>query len=162
MMKHGNGIMNFANGDRYIGEFEQDVFHGQGTYSFAPYIEPFTGFQIIGKRYEGGWKNGRMHGVGMYLLGNGDHYAGMFENGSYSGPGKLFVKKREFGDDAYDKYDGIWKGGRPNGKMKIEYANGDRYEGMTYIGKFHGKGVMTYKNDLGQYDGDWLFGLCHG
>ncbi len=33
--KHGQGTYTFANGDKYVGEFKDDMIHGQGTQTFA-------------------------------------------------------------------------------------------------------------------------------
>jgi len=33
-MKHGIGILKFANKDVYEGEFARDDFHGKGTYKY--------------------------------------------------------------------------------------------------------------------------------
>ncbi|MDC3018019.1 hypothetical protein OA009_03415, partial [Paracoccaceae bacterium] len=41
-------------GDKYIGEFRNNKFHGTGTYYFAPN----TKFIFSGNVYSGQWKNG--------------------------------------------------------------------------------------------------------
>ena len=46
--------------------------------------------------------------------------------------------------------------------MKIEYADGDVYEGYLLLGKYHGRGRLVYHGEKGHYDGDWIGGLCHG
>ena len=69
---------------RFQGEFEKNLFHGYGVQSWAPYLdENFR--QIIGKRYEGDYKFGLKHGKGIFLLGTGDIYTGMFERDLFHG-----------------------------------------------------------------------------
>ena len=38
-----------------------------------------------GDKYQGGWKNGVMHGQGTYQFANGDKYIGTFKNGLRDG-----------------------------------------------------------------------------
>ena len=45
-MSHGLGTYYYANGDKYVGEFENGNRHGQGTYYFAD-----------GRSDTGKWKN---------------------------------------------------------------------------------------------------------
>jgi len=39
------------------------------------------GKKLVGRRYEGGWRDGRYEGVGIFLSGNGDSYSGDFNSG---------------------------------------------------------------------------------
>lgn len=32
--KHGNGVYRYSNGDVYLGQWLNDIFHGEGTYLF--------------------------------------------------------------------------------------------------------------------------------
>ena len=79
---------------------------------------------------------GRMHGSGIFLLGTGNIYTGMFERGLFHGKG---VMKKEDGT----AMDGDWLQGKPGGKMKIAYTNGDSYEGEMLIGNYHGQGKVS-------------------
>lgn len=63
--RHGHGCYTFGNGDRYMGEYENDVPHGHGVYLFAS-----------GQAYEGQWQNGSKHGWCVYSLANGQQWAG--------------------------------------------------------------------------------------
>ena len=45
-LKNGKGIMNFQNGDKYDGDWEQDKMHGKGIMDY-----------FNGDRYFGQWKN---------------------------------------------------------------------------------------------------------
>ena len=55
--KHGRGIFYYQNGDRYIGEWQNDLFNGKGVYIFS-----------MGERYEGNLINGQKEGKGYYIF----------------------------------------------------------------------------------------------
>ncbi len=63
--RHGHGCYTFGSGDRYMGEYAEDVPHGAGVYLFAS-----------GQVYEGQWRAGRKHGWCVYSLANGQQWAG--------------------------------------------------------------------------------------
>ena len=49
------GSITFDNGNKYVGEFKDAMFHGQGTYTYAS-----------GNKYVGEWKDDKQHGQGTY------------------------------------------------------------------------------------------------
>ena len=53
--KSGHGVMYYANGDTYTGEWANSLPEGQGTMVY----------NTTGNTYVGGWKNGRRHGKGV-------------------------------------------------------------------------------------------------
>ena len=53
--KSGQGVMYYANGDTYTGEWANSLPEGQGTMVY----------NTTGNTYVGGWKNGRRHGKGV-------------------------------------------------------------------------------------------------
>jgi hypothetical protein len=154
-MRHGEGNYGFHNGDRYVGEFERDRFHGEGVYSWAPFVNDMTGERFVGKRYDGQWKDGKKHGTGLFLLGNGTVYTGEFESDMYNGHGTL----RTAGGDVYT---GEWVRNKGSGQMSVVLGNDDLYEGKMYGGKFHGQGRYTFTKDSSFYEGAWERGLKHG
>jgi hypothetical protein len=72
------GVLTFANGNRYIGEFNEGMPNGQGKI-----------FYLNGAQYEGHVRGGIPNGQGTYLYGNGMHYAGQFQDGLPNGNGTL-------------------------------------------------------------------------
>ena len=48
---HGQGTYTWANGNKYVGEYKDDMMHGQGTYTSAD-----------GTITKGLWKNGEFVG----------------------------------------------------------------------------------------------------
>jgi serine/threonine protein kinase len=68
--KHGLGVNTYANGDKYVGEFKDDRRSGHGTYVF-----------VDGRKEVGGFKDGLLHGLAMQYRADGSIEAlGFFEN----------------------------------------------------------------------------------
>ena len=61
-----------------------------------------------------------------------------------------------------DRYDGLFKNGRWDGKGNFEYASGDTYEGEMKNGRRHGRGTYTWADGAGSYSGSWYAGQKHG
>jgi len=66
------GICIYSNGDRYKGEFENDLEDGQGKKEYSN-----------GDKYVGGWKEGKMHGQGTLKESNGIISKGEFVDGQF-------------------------------------------------------------------------------
>ncbi len=67
---NGLGKLVYDNGDRYEGDFMNDMFHGQGKYNYAN-----------GDLYRGEFLNDLPHGHGVYILANGSIYSGIWKEG---------------------------------------------------------------------------------
>lgn len=78
----GSGEYSFANGSKYVGEYNLGMKHGQGKYIF-------TDGQSY---YFGKWENNLMSGNGEQVFSNGDKYTGNYENNKCHGQGKIYVK----------------------------------------------------------------------
>ena len=70
------GTITFASGSKYVGEFKDGNYSGQGTYTYAD-----------GEEYVGTFKNGLFHKQGTYTYSSGDKYVGEFKNGKKNGRG---------------------------------------------------------------------------
>eukprot|EP01096_Ripella_sp_DP13-Kostka_P010216 TRINITY_DN3985_c0_g1_i1.p1 TRINITY_DN3985_c0_g1~~TRINITY_DN3985_c0_g1_i1.p1 ORF type:complete len:334 (+),score=96.59 TRINITY_DN3985_c0_g1_i1:115-1002(+) len=101
-MKHGMGSLTWDDGDQFIGEFFLDE-KKSGTFRWKG-----------GDSYTGDWKNGLMHGHGLYTYSNGRTFEGEWESGYKQGYG-IFT-----------------------------WPNGDRYEGEFLRDEFNGLGVQIY------------------
>ena len=66
----------YENGDRYIGEFENNLRQGFGTMIFA-----------AGGEYTGQWHAGKKKGLAEECYANGDRYEGEFDNDERHGHG---------------------------------------------------------------------------
>ena len=141
--QNGQGILTFADGGRYEGDFKNGKMEGKGKY-----------FHADGDRYEGDWKNGQQDGKGKYFFANGNRYEGDYKNGQRDGKGKYFYANR-------DHYEGDFKNGQQDGKGKLFYADGDRYEGDYKNGQMEGKGKYFHA-DGDRYEGDYKNGVEDG
>jgi hypothetical protein len=72
---NGQGTFTFASGDKYVGEFKDDKYNGQGTYTFAS-----------GDKYVGEFKDDRFNGQGTYTFANGEVWSGTWINDSLAAP----------------------------------------------------------------------------
>ncbi len=110
---HGQGIFHFPNGDRYEGDFADDMPHGQGTTIWAD-----------GSRYVGGWQNSKMHGQGTLYDSNGKIlYSGNFVDSKRHGQGIFHFPNGDRGE-------GYWANDKRNGHGTHYFANGGSLEGM--------------------------------
>ena len=57
---------------RYVGEFKNGKYHGQGTSTL-----------MVGDKYVGEWKDGRKHGRGTIFLAYGDVWIGQWKTGEW-------------------------------------------------------------------------------
>jgi hypothetical protein len=75
----GTGILEYASGDVYEGEFVNGLKDGQGTIKY-----------VNGEKFVGDFKRGRIwSGMGYFKWENGDTYTGAWENGVVHGKGQL-------------------------------------------------------------------------
>ena len=125
---HGQGTFTRTDGSKYVGEFKDNNYHGQGTYTFAD-----------GDKYVGEYKDNERHGQGAYTSADGGKYVGEFKDGQMQGQGTYFIGNGEkyvgeFKDDKRhgqgtytwpdaSKWTGCWKDGKQNGKNKICSSN---------------------------------------
>ena len=68
--RHGLGALMFANGDKYVGAWQNDKREGQGTLTWAD-----------GAKYVGAWQNDKREGQGTLTFANGNKYVGAFKRG---------------------------------------------------------------------------------
>lgn len=119
--KDGYGVLIMPNGDKYEGEWKNDLQNGKGTFTYAN-----------GDIYEGQWVNGNREGSGTFTWADGRKYVGAWKNDQRNGKG-LYTWP------SGDRYEGDFKDGQLNGRGVYTYANGKVMEGNwqndTYVGK---------------------------
>jgi len=123
----------WPNGDKYEGEFLDELTHGQGKMTYA-----------AGHIYEGEWANGKPNGYGRFYYELYDHM-GEFKDGLAHGPGKL-----SWYDGA--TYEGVWTNDMLNGPGKYKCDN--------YI--YHGEFVDDLAEGFGKikwYNGNSYKGM---
>ena len=151
-------------GDKYIGEYRNNKFHGTGTYYFAPN----TKFVFSGNVYSGQWKNGAKHGLGTYTWSDGEKYEGQWRGTRLGGVAE--------GDGVFTWKDGSVytgqfsrKGPGKNGKHghgKIVFKDGRSFEGR-WINDLPSDGILTGRTgqkislDYGWYRGKFRAGRVY-
>ena len=72
--RQGKFIYEYIGGDKYVGEYKDDIRHGNGTYLHAN-----------GDKYVGEYKNGAKHGQGTFTYKNGSKEIGEWAHGVLHG-----------------------------------------------------------------------------
>lgn len=121
--KEGHGREVYEDGV-YDGFFRNNRRHGEGTYR-----------NTSGDKYEGPWKASCMHGADCkYRFGDGSIYEGEMQFDKFSSfTAKPSILKHASGS----VYTGRFRDGMKQGYGKMEYANGDSYEGYWVKDKHH-------------------------
>ena len=118
--RHGFGVMSVLHpnfkGDKYVGEFKDDNYNGQGTYFFL------ADNQLKGDKYVGEYKDSKRNGQGTYFFladnqWKGDKYVGEYKDEKRNGQGTF-----TFPDGA--KYVGEHKDGKRNGQGTLYASTG--------------------------------------
>jgi len=146
---HGQGTYTWANGEKYVGEWQNDQKHGQGTYIYSN-----------GNKYVGRFKNSKKHGQGTFTWANGDRYVGEYKDGMSNGQGTYTWGNGEWKGD---KYVGKFKNDQRHGQGTYTHANGDKYEGGYKNNLMDGQGTYTYANgrkEVGEFKNDKLNGYA--
>jgi len=123
----------YENGDRYVGEFEGDLRHGDGTCHFAN-----------GDTYTGSWQNDKQGGQGNYIESDETEYLGDWRDGQRHGIGSEIIYHRKeldpenFEGHGFTKlYVGEWRSDRKNGQGFIIFNTpGDVNFPLLWFGNF--------------------------
>jgi len=157
-----HGVVRFANGGVYRGEWHNGSAHGQGVKTLP-----------CGDVYAGAWLDGLSHGFGTELKVSGQRYEGFFRQGVKQGDGVLTLP-------CGDTYSGEWADGSLHG-FGTKTTRGSVYSGFfdhgfkhgygwekdahgVYFGRFHqnersGYGVQT---SAGEFKGMWRENAVNG
>ncbi len=98
-------------GDKYVGQFKNGQYNGDGTYSYAN-----------GDKYVGQFKNGQYNGDGTYSWVNGDKYLGEFKNNLANGQGTFIWANG-------NKYSGKWINDRMQGQCNYTNSSNGNWSG---------------------------------
>lgn len=147
-LKNGQGYLVISGPDQYEeyrGEFLLGKYHGKGYWKHEK-----DGITTI---YNGNWRDGRRYGEGTYSI-NGREVKGVWLENECTGKGTCTTKE--------GSYEGKFKRGFFDGEGKMEYANGNIYEGDFIRGRRQGYGIMTFKKNGNTYEGSWYMDKPNG
>ena len=136
-MFHGQGTMTYADGEKYVGQWKDNMYHGQGTYTFAD-----------GRKYVGQLKDDMFHGQGTMTYADGGKYVGQWKDDHFHGQGTRT-------DADGDKYVGQWRDDKPNGQGTLYHAPGQVWikdTGYFIDGRLR-SGTLVRRN--GTWVGTW-------
>ncbi|KAL9178270.1 hypothetical protein ACHAXT_001698 [Thalassiosira profunda] len=136
---HGQGRLDWGDGDVYEGEFKEGVGCGRGAFKWAD-----------GRFYDGEWREGEQHGKGTYRWGDGRIYEGEFAGGAVHGWGAMTWPSGRM-------YEGQWAEGNMHGNGKMVHPTGEIFEGEFKDGYLHGKGKVKYPSGV-ICEGIWMKG----
>ena len=122
----------------YIGEVKEGTDH-------TPHGIGIQVWSLGGMIQEGYWKDGKLHGRGRRIYGDGDYYIGEWKENRYNGEGTLYYKNG-------DRYEGGWKKGGYYGQGTYYRKNGGKYTGIW--DSYKGQGEVNY-TDGKKYKGYW-------
>ncbi|XP_057708609.1 alsin-like isoform X2 [Corythoichthys intestinalis] len=171
---HGRGTMRWPDGRTYTGNFKNGLEDGYGECMIPDKLLNKAGC------YQGHWKDGKIHGFGIYRYASGEVYEGCFNEGQRHGYGMLrsgkmdknssnvfigqwFCDKRTgYGvcDDITrgEKYMGMWLDDERHGSAVVVTQYGMYYEGNFRENKMSGPGLLVSDDDTafhGELSEDW-------
>lgn len=166
---HGIGTLIFANGNKYVGEWKQNLKEGEGkmiftsgeTYSGQFVANRFQGYGIYqfknGNRYEGYWKEGKPHGEGSLFKPDEETVVGVWSDGKLQNQeGERAEPKLAASEKVtYEDLPDCNVNHCASGLGRFTYGNGSVFEGEFLNGLPHGEGITVYDNG-DRYVGEWF------
>ena len=128
-LKEGRGTMIYGNGNKYEGQFSKDKKEGYGIMLYSN-----------GEKYEGEFKDDVKEGYGIYHYLDGETYKGDFKNDFMEGRGVFFFSNGEY-------YSGGFKNGKKDGYGAFFQSNGNKYLGEFKNDMKNGDGIYFYDNN---------------
>jgi hypothetical protein len=135
--RHGRGIYTYANGEKYIGEWEHGKKQGCGFFQHSN-----------GDTYDGEFHQDNAQGLCTLRYATGDSYFGELHHGKRSGHGLLEFKNG-------DLYEGEFRRDVRCGEGVMKYATGEVYAGQFRHDARHGFGVLSNAAAKVVYHGAW-------
>ena len=151
----GVGTFRFPLGDVYHGQLFAGKAQGRGQ---CRYLYPGGGALNTHQVYLGQWHAGRREGLGQLVYADGSEYLGFWKEGERSGLG-VFTATLPPAAAAYT-YEGEWAHDRPNGRGTLRCPR-FVYEGELQDGLMHGHGRVEWA-DGDRFNGQWRRGRREG
>ncbi|MBY0480100.1 MAG: hypothetical protein K2Q21_01995 [Chitinophagaceae bacterium] len=106
-------LVTYTNGNTYYGQFTSGKYQGKGTLTCKEQtiiVEQNDGTKTYVLKYEGYWKEGKMHGHGFCDYADKTTYFGNFINGKREGEGSLLSYEWKKSKMIKHELKGIWVG----------------------------------------------------
>lgn len=103
-VKHGYGVLVYANGNKYEGDWCDGVREGKGVY-WVQTSKPSKASQkkpTLRKQYAGEWHRDKRHGLGTFFHEDGSRFEGFWVQNNREGDGRMV-----YGRDK-SVYEGQW------------------------------------------------------
>lgn len=145
---HGKGILKWPDGTVYCGTFKNGLEDG-----FGDYMMPNATLNKF-ERYQGHWKEGKMHSFGTYWHASGEVYEGSFRENMRHGHGMLRSGKMA-SPSSSSVFVGQWVQGKRTGYgVCDDFSRGEKYMGIWLDDQQHGDGVVITQFGL-YYEGNF-------
>ena len=108
----GVDIVTYPDGEKYVGEWKDGLWHGRGTVT-----------RTDGEKYAGEFKEGLPNGHGTHTDSYGNKYVAKFKDGIPTGQGTITYFEGS-------KYVGELKNGQAHGKGTFTFPDGYSFEGV--------------------------------
>lgn len=134
---------------KYHGNFKDGKVHGHGIYEYTDNNEDLSDEFV--KYYEGSFYEGTKNGIGKEIYLNNESYFGSFKMSLRNGNGTLY------NSNGSEKIKCFWENGTAINTTEIteHWENGNiKYKGGFNGIKWHGNGVICYKNGNIFYEGN--------
>ena len=141
--KEGFGILIDSLGNKYIGEWKNDLFNGKGIL-----------LSVNGDFYYGDFISGKIEGSGIYISSQNKYtYTGEFVKNKFDGKGKINYEENDI-YDIYTSYEGNFSEGYMHGEGNLIFSDDSNYEGNFDKNCFEGNGIFYFANGR-KYNGNW-------
>uniref|UniRef100_A0A8C1JWX7 Alsin Rho guanine nucleotide exchange factor ALS2 a n=1 Tax=Cyprinus carpio TaxID=7962 RepID=A0A8C1JWX7_CYPCA len=145
---YGKGTLKWPDGTVYCGTFKNGLEDG-----FGDFMTPNTTLNKF-ERYQGHWKEGKIHGFGTFWYASGEVYEGSFRDNVCHGHGMLRSGKLA-SPSSSSVFVGQWVQGKRTGYgVCDDFSRGEKYMGMWLDDQRHGVGVVITQFGL-YYEGNF-------
>ena len=101
--ENGQGTFIWSSGDKYVGEFKDSLYNGQGTYTYTNAAPGYAN----GEKYVGEFKYGSKHGKGKNVRNDGNEYVIWHYNDEHITEGSPSISQEFYNREEEDRRAGL-------------------------------------------------------